>query len=185
MNKNISTISKITLLLSFFSLLFYGCAEHQTKKLMKDFMRAEIVLPEDLHSVENRNMSTESVFPEIPTLIIYHDSLECSTCRISHLMDYSGLYEMADTSGFQVVTVFSPRQEEYDEVLRQLMVHNFPYPIYIDFNCSFRNRNTAIPEDPRFHSFLIDKDRHPVFVGNPTASDDLWKVFEKTLAKID
>ena len=185
MTKNIISINKISLILAFSSLLLCGCAERQTRKIMKDFIRAEIVLPGDLHSIANRNMSTESLFPKIPTLIIYHDSLECSTCRISHLMDYAGLYEMADTSGFQIVTVFSPRQEEYDEVLRQLMVHNFPYPIYIDFNSSFRNRNASIPEDPRFHSFLIDKDGHPVFVGNPAASDDLWKVFEKTLAKID
>ena len=39
------------------------------------------------------------------------------------MTDNIKLYERADTSDFQVVTVFSPRQEEYDEVMRQLMIY--------------------------------------------------------------
>ena len=162
-----------------------GCAEQATRKMLKNFMKETIVLPDDLHSIQDRNMSTESVFKETPVLVIYHDSLACSTCQITHLIDNISLYERADTSAFQVVTVFSPRQEEYDEVMRQLMILDFPYPIYVDFNGSFRKRNAGIPDDTRFHSFLIDKEGHPVFVGNPAANDNLLKLFDKTLTSID
>ena len=167
------------------AMILSGCSEHRTGKILKTFMKETIVLPDDMHSIRDRSMSSVSVFKEIPTFVMYHDSLACSNCQIAHLIDNISLYESADTSDFQVVTVFSPRQEEYDEIMRQLMILDFPYPIYVDFNCSFRKLNAGIPEDVRFHSFLIDNDGHPVFVGNPAASDDLWKLFDKALAKID
>ena len=163
-------------------LLLSGCAEQKTSKTLRDFMKETIVLPDDLLSIHERNVSAAPDFKATPIQVIYHDSLACSTCQITHLTDNLGLYERADTSSFQVVTVFSPRQEEYDEVVRQLMILDFPYPIYVDFSGSFRRRNTGIPEDVRFHSFLIDKDGCPVFVGNPASSEDLWKLFDKVLS---
>lgn len=62
------------------------------------------------------------------------------------------------------------------------MILDFPYPVYVDFNCSFRKLNTGIPEDVRFHSFLLDKNGHPVFVGNPNANETLNHLFEKVLS---
>ena len=160
-----------------------SCESMRIRKQMKAFMKSEIVLPEDLHHVCGRSMETSSEIDAGPVLVMYHDSLECSSCQINHLFDNLSLYEKADTAGFSVVTVFSPRQEEYDEVLKQLVLLDFPYPVYIDFSGSFRNGNMeSIPEDRRFHTFLMDGDGHPVFVGNPTLSADLMALFEKALA---
>ena len=81
------------------------------------------------------------------------------------------------------MTVFSPRQEEYDEVMKQLILLDFPYPVYIDFSGSFRGGNAeTIPEDRRFHVFLMDVNGHPVFVGNPMSGEDLMVLFEKALS---
>ena len=159
-----------------------SCAEYGTGKILKKFMNETVSLPKDMHSVQDRSMSSVSNFDKRPTFVIYHDSLACNTCQIIHMTDNIKLYERADTSDFQVVTVFSPRQEEYDEVMRQLMILDFPYPVYVDFNCSFRKLNTGIPEDVRFHSFLLDKNGHPVFVGNPNANETLNHLFEKVLS---
>lgn len=160
-----------------------SCENMRIWREMKAFMRSEIVLPEDLHHVCGRSMSTSSTFGDVPVLVIYHDSLECSSCQINHLFDNISLYEKADTSGFSVVTVFSPRQEEYDEVLTQLVNLGYPYPVYIDFSGSFRKGNSgSIPEDRKFHTFLMDRDRHPVFVGNPMLGDDLMKLFDKAVS---
>lgn len=114
---------------------------------------------------------------------MYHDSLSCNSCQINHLNDYLCIYEKADTMSFDVLTIFSPRQEEYDEVMASLMKQDFPYPIYVDFDGSFRRANPCIPEDNRFHSFLLDKDGHPVFVGNPADNETMWNLFEKALEK--
>lgn len=97
----------------------------------------------------------------------YHDSLSCSSCQISHLADIQSIYELSDSLGtFEVMTIFSPRPEEYDQVLRDLEIREFEYPVYVDVTGSFVSSNGCIPSDRRFHSFLTDSDRHPVFVGS-------------------
>ena len=105
-------------------------------------------------------------------------------CQIGHLQNYIGLFEMADTSGlFDVVFLFSPGEEEYDNVMQQLVMLDFPYPLYIDYGCSFGRENRAIPEDDRYHCFLLGKDGRPVFVGNPLMSHELMDVFRETLER--
>jgi len=107
-------------------------------------------------------------------------------CQIGQLADISGLYEFADSLGnFEVMTIFSPRMEEYNSVVNNLMVRDFEYPIYVDFKGSFRKTNLGIPDDRRLHCFLIDSDGHPIFIGNPVASNELWSLFMKTLASLD
>ena len=83
------------------------------------------------------------------------------------------------------MSIFSPSVEEYDEVLKNLIYRDFEYPVYIDFSGSFRQKNDCIPKDCLFHNFLIDSNGHPVFVGNPIASDDLWNLFNKALSSIE
>ncbi len=175
---------KIFVLIVMFAMT--SCAEHQIARTLKNFRTSTITLPEDLQKIHHRSQTTiEGSDTGIPVMIMYHDSLECSSCRISHLIDLLDLYELADSLGtFKVMTIFSPREDEYDELLTKLIVNNFEYPIYIDFSGSFRQRNKAIPEDRRFHSFLINSSGQPVFVGDPTASDQLWSLFLKSLEDI-
>lgn len=85
---------------------------------------------------------------------------------------------------FVVMTIFSPKPEEYDEVLRNLEIREFEYPVYVDVTGSFVSSNGCIPTDKRFHSFLTDSDRHPVFVGNPISGARLWDLFEQALERI-
>ena len=37
----------------------------------------------------------------------------------------------------------------------------------------------------RFHSFLLDKEGHPVFVGNPLASDRMMELFKEALESLE
>lgn len=80
--------------------------------------------------------------------------------------------------------IFSPRQDDYDSVVEELMIHDFPFPIYIDFNGEFRKQNYFIPSDRRFHSFLLDGSGHPVFIGNPIASDSMSSLFDRALEEL-
>lgn len=153
---------------------------------MKDtivtFKEKQIVLPEELVKVESRNISTVKPEKSDLQMIIYYDSLECSSCKVSHLKEMQYLYELSDKLPMlEVYTIFSPRQQEYDQTMVDLMMLNYPYPIYVDKVGSFQKNNHDLPKDKRFHSFLLDKTGHPVFVGNPTASDKLWNLFMKVL----
>ena len=177
-------MNKLFVLLVIFSMT--SCAEQQISRTLKNFRASTITIPEDLQKIHRRSQTTiEGCDTGTPVMIIYHDSLECSSCRISHLIDFLDLYELSDSLGtFKVMTIFSPLEYEYDDVLSKLIVNNFEYPIYIDFSGTFRQQNKSIPEDRRFHRFLINSAGLPVFVGDPKASDQMWTLFLKSLEDI-
>lgn len=164
----------------------YSCENRRVSNVLRSFQKSVVVIPEDLQSVDNRDVVLCGEQEECsPVLIIYYDSLSCSTCQIGHLTDLLELYELSDSLGtFKVMTIFSPKQEEYDDVIKNLMLKGFEYPVYVDYRGSFRRKNSCIPADSRFHSFLTDKSGHPVYVGNPIASDGLWNLFLKVLQNI-
>ena len=43
----------------------------------------------------------------------------------------------------------------------------------------------ALPSLISCKNFLIDRDGHPVCVGNPVASDTMWKLFNEALTNLD
>lgn len=164
-----------------------SCGEYGVSRHLRDFMDSTISIPNDIQVVSERHV--HQVAASIiagSKLVILYDSLECSSCQIGHLYDYLWSYEKLDSiQSCQLMTIFSPRQEEYDEVVRQLMVLNFPYPIYVDMSGSFRKINKCIPDDKRFHSFLLDKNGKPVFVGNPMSGPRMMELFMEAVSNLE
>lgn len=115
-------------------------------------------------------------------MIIYYDSMSCNLCEISHLQDLLKIYEVAEMmETFDVVTVFAPKAEEYNDIVTRLEDLAFEYPIYADKECSLLAHNPWIPAENYFHCFLTDRSGKPIFVGNPTASNNLWIVFNEAV----
>lgn len=157
---------------------------HKVRKQMVEFMNNEIILPDGLECICDREITTFDKGTLKSTLfVMYCDSMECSSCRIAHMMDMYPLYDMADTSEFSVLTIFSPRADEVDDVRLQLMTAGHQIPILVDTEGMFRSMNRHIPSDNRFHSFLLDGSNKPVFVGNPLASSQLLELFRNCLEK--
>lgn len=106
-------------------------------------MGETITLPSDLVRFVDGEASACGQIPAVPVMVFYHDSLSCSSCQISHLADIRSVYELSDSLGtFEVMTIFSPRPEEYDQVLRDLEIREFEYPVYVDVTGSL-SRPTA------------------------------------------
>ena len=179
---NCKILSLISILI-----LLTSCKEYWLSRELERFMGQAIAIPENLTVISDRNIISLSDFEkETNALVILYDSLECSSCQIGHLYDYLWSYEKLDSiQGCQLMTIFSPRQEEYDEVVKQLMILNFPYPIYVDMSGSFRKINKCIPDDRSFHSFLIDKNGKPVFVGNPMSGPRMMELFMEAVSNLE
>lgn len=162
-----------------------SCVERRkVKDIMLEFVSSDIIIPDDLDCIFNAETSASYIDTlKSNKLIIYYDSLDCSSCRISHLFDLYPLYTMADTSDFSVMTIFSPKKSEVENTRFQLMLINHTIPIYLDKNGSFAQLNSCIPTDQRFHSFLINEIGSVLFVGNPISNEQLHSVFLKTLNK--
>ena len=160
------------------------CSNNSIKRELKSFQSARIEFPADMFSVKDRNVLEFQNPGRDNAFVVYHDSTECGMCAV--IYDYLPLYERAERSGdFSVMIIFSPRDSEYDEIMERLVMMDFPYPVYVDYSGSFAETNMCIPEDNRFHSFLLDKEGHPVFVGNPLASDRMMELFKEALESLE
>ena len=159
-------------------LLASSCTErHKIKKALVEFTKSEIVIPSDLECINNRQI-TKINKDTLKSLkfIVYYDSLECSSCRVSNLVDIYELYEIADSCNFSVLTIFSPKRSDIENIALQLSIANHPIPIYLDTNESFKNSNKCIPSDNRFNTFCIDANHKPIYVGHHLANLKLNEV---------
>lgn len=163
--------------------LVTSCTENRrVKAMMMDFIDSEIVIPNDLVCIQEGNLTKIDLDSlKQNKYIIYYDSLDCSSCRVGHLMDIYPLYQMADTMGFSVLTIFAPRIRDIDEIKLQLMVSQHPFPVYIDLSREFTIRNREIPLDSRFHCFLIDNEGKPLLVGNPLYNEKILDLLNEIL----
>ena len=104
---------------------------------------------------------------------------------MNHLAQIKSLFKRDKETGlFDVVIVFSPRPEECANVTTEIATHAFDFPVFVDTYGEFRNNNKCIPTDDRFHSFLLDKEGHPIFVGNPLDSKQLETLFTNIVNKL-
>lgn len=168
-----STPVRYIFLLLMGSALLISCGERAgIRKQLTEFRQTQVVIPNDMEVCNGGTIDMADIAGLAPMkMIVYYDSTECSACRIVHLLDLEPLYDMARGDGrFDVLTVFSPKQEELEEVRVQLIVQNVPFPVYVDTFGSFARRNGAIPKETLFHNFMIDGEGRPVFVGNPANS---------------
>lgn len=178
MLRNIQRTLCLLLLLSLAS----SCGYSSLSRQLKSFRGQKVTIPDGLVEVFGHQVSQVGDKDSELLFVTYFDSTSCNKCHISHLDDYLDLFEIADSVGvLKCFVIFSPREDEYDEVVKDLVLKNFRFPVYVDIDYSFIKANKFVPEDIRFHAFLLDKNRHPVFVGNPTASNELWDLFENTL----
>ena len=85
--------------------------------------------------------------------------------------------------------IVEPRRGDEQFVLQISKNIDFAHPLYIDTNHVFRNRNGFIPEEPLFHTFLVDKDKKIILIGNPLLNKKIeklaFKVIEDKIGQID
>ena len=161
--------------------LLSSCTDRRkVSATLRDFMEREIAVPDDMECVFGRRIETARIDTLQPMkFIVYYDSLSCSSCGISHLNDLVPLYRKSIEAGtFSLMTIFSPRADDVEDVRVELMLDSPLFPVYVDVNGSFARQNPGIPSDSRFHYFLMNPSAHPVFVGNPLGSSELERLMD-------
>jgi hypothetical protein len=163
-----------------------GCRKARVRSQLKGMMESTVVLPEKVSCVFGGE-----VFPMPDSLrnkaklIIYIDTTECTTCRITHLGRYDGVYEMSREKGsFEVLFLLANTDLYGVPVTRYLADSPIRYPVYVDDDNRFPGLNPAIPKDPRFHIFLVDGAGTPVCAGDPSATESMFQVFLGAVDKL-
>lgn len=167
----------------FLAIATTGCKKARLRVQLKELMGSTIVLPEKVTCVYNGE-----VFPmpdslrDKRKLIVYIDSTECTTCRISHLWEYQDLFNLsAQTGSFDVLLLMCNTEFESIPLIRYLSDQNLPYPVYVDTDKVFLKDNQVIPSDTRMHSLFVDSAGRPLFVGDPSRSGHMMTAFKLAL----
>lgn len=165
-------------------LFLIGCNGNFTKQA-KAFRNATIEFPSEgmiAYTAGERTFRSEvDIAPLL--MVVYYDSTLCNACEVSHIGTLRPLFEHTDSLGYQVITIFSPAREKRLETKTSLELSSFEYPVYYDENGLFAKANQNIPQDERLHSFLLGKDRKPIFIGNPVKNEKLWNLFKKVISE--
>lgn len=163
-----------------------SCSQWRIKSEIESFSKESIRLPTDLEIVQDGVVLPDSLKQTMTNpikLVLFFSADRCTSCVIGRLGDYEKIFSLRAENQFSPIIIFSPKEDprEYKTLITDLKIQSLPYPIYIDKHNKFQQENPKLPEDTRYHTFLLDKNNHVVLVGNPLASDAMWSLFKSTL----
>ena len=159
----------------------FSCESYAIRKEIRSFMENVVTIP-CMVCMEDSQIKLYQDTTSLPKLIVYYDFNSCTECEISHLPDMKWLNDKSlRDNTFKFIVIFSPSVDESDKVEKLLKVLDIPFPVCIDYHNEFQYANSFIPEDKRYHTFLIDADGRILFVGNPALSRELRSLFYQAI----
>ena len=177
----------VLIALCFLIFVATGCKKARLRAQLKDLMASTIVLPEKISCVYNGEIfpMPDSVRNKVK-LIVYLDSTECASCRISHLETYHHLFHLSEETGaFEVMMLLSNIELYGMPLSRYVLDQELEHPLYLDDENKFLQLNPSIPtEEKRMHAFLTDKIGAPIYVGDPSVSEEIFQLFMDTVNSI-
>ena len=154
---------------------------------LESFQRVAISIPEDMLRIPREDEIEVFSVEEIkPKFIMYIDSTECSSCLVANLSSLRLLDTLSNYGErFSTFIILSPSGSKRKALIDELELFPPARTVYLDINGSFADMNREIPSNPLYHSFLLNQDNHPIFVGNPLAGNDIKEAFISALSNMD
>lgn len=163
----------IFFLVFFLSLLSPSCEWRNAVKMMERMKQKTISIPYE--RADNGPLGEKDY-----KLVVYVDSLECTSCFVQHLFLYDNL-NISLPPQCELVMILSPSANELSVVRHVISLEHHSYPIIVDETGFFERLNPDLPSDNRFHSFLLDKDNKPLIIGDPVNYPSVLRLIRKTI----
>ena len=146
-----------------------SCASYENAKLIRGMLGKTVSMPKEtvvMNKVEVQPLKVVS----------YISSASCTECYMNTLPLWGELKSGLDSLGVSLLFVVSVPEGECEKVFADIRTF-CPYCAYVDFSDSFGDLNPFVPEDARFHTFLLDGDNVIRLVGDPRGNEKLWKLY--------
>lgn len=175
--KNFSVICMLFLALC-------SCSNHSNRQaaveIVQSWMGKEIKFPDDWRL--NAYISDTAIdynFTESDYAVVsYFDSIGCMSCKMN-LSGWASFIEQLDTVTKDFVPcifILNPGNGQKLELIKYLEHVRFNYPVYIDEKDSFNLLN-RFPTKAYYQTFLIDRNRKVLAVGDPTKNPSIKRLF--------
>lgn len=114
----------------------------------------------------------------------YVDSNSCSTCALGQLEKWdiylNSLKENYDVGFFPI---FSPPKSQLSIFINRVKAQYAEYPIIIDTAGVFKKRNSFLPSEQLYNTYLIDSSGKIINVGTPINNESIQKIILKRISK--
>ena len=162
-------------------LTLISCQESAQKKrerLINEWSGREIAFPSNILCLSGED-TLEYKIPNTEYLFItYIDSVGCTTLR-KQLSRWKNLITSIDSlARGNVSFVFFLKPSDVDEVRYTLLAEDFLHPVCFDVEDRINSLN-QFPKDMFFQSFLLDRARQIVGIGNPILDDEVHATYKK------
>lgn len=115
-------------------------------------------------------------------LIVYSDTLFCSSCYINNLYLWDEFLELErKNSNFSIQFIMEVSQSKIQNIIETLNHSLFKHTVLLDTARCFYNNNKHIPKEPLFHTFLLDENNNVILVGSPLQTKKMKELLYKTL----
>ena len=162
-------------------LLLISCVDTRVKKDLIALQSQPIRFPPNLiTTINGKDTVIYNLYKSEYKLIIYVDSIACSSCEINHMHLWKPYIEYADSLSndkLKLYFIFSPRKEDKKAIRVSLALYPIDYPVIIDNNNEFEKFNPHIPSNRAMHVFLLDSHNRVRLVGSPVANQEIRRLF--------
>jgi hypothetical protein len=175
------------------NIVMLSCGNSERRKEIQNeleyFLNSKIIIPEDLTTFyTNANNLWINTIPQTNVkMIVYHDSLSCTPCNVSHLVDWKDIVIYMEKINYRClpVFIFTPSEASKHELFELLeKMKQLEYYVLIDECSSFINQNHHLSQNTMFHTFLLDKNNKVVLAGNPLYNKKLWDLYKETIKEL-
>lgn len=172
------------LLFSFVIICIASCKHHKAKVYVTNMVGREFLFPDSLLCFNSGKFEDFEQSLNKPSIIFWLDSSDCTKCNIDRLLEYNSLimsFEdslLIDISFYPIVSTSSQNRKSN---INEDDLQNLSFPVFIDRTNSFNCMNSFIPDDKRYHFFLLDDFNIIKLVGDPLYSASLINLYLKTI----
>lgn len=160
-----------------------GCKKARLRAQLNGMINHTLIIPEKILCVyKGEVFSMADSVRKKAKMVVYVDSAECHTCKLSQLFLYDRLYHLADeTEKFELVYMLGNTHWGRISLVQYLLDQDLAFPVYVDEKGVLLSNNPLVPIDNKFHSFFLDSNNRIVFVGDPIFNEEIMQMLIRTV----
>ena len=173
------------LLMHFSIVLFVSCENGRIEKQLKEMCENKISIPFDKMIKKDCNLYHDNIQDSCTKLVKYIEIFDCSDCQINQLSSFDNeTYNSGLSKNIAILYVVNiPYEVDVSELYSKLCVKRVRGTVYLDTCQAFLQANPHIPDDPLFHTFVLDEQDNVVLVGDPFKNEKMEKLLLKVIER--
>lgn len=167
-----------------FPLFLFSCNHSRLEQKIEAFSNSHIELM--LDSMLNGRPLNEmiSITQSQFVYVSYVDSFACSSCNLAHISNWYYLTRDLKRTDFCNIYIIFPTKKDRNFIIEKIGRNLLDGKrVYIDTTGVFERHNPHLPKEQVLHTFLINKDRNVVLIGNPLESKRIENLFKRFVSK--